>query len=306
MPPGYEGGRDGEHEGVHGDRSDHGVTDASIAWYRAIGALIEAPVGDDLPGRLIAALEALVPFDLAALFVYRGRARPLGLYDNFERAGAKKGITAYVENTYMLNPFYQACLRGLAEGVYRIRDLAPDAFFESEYYRSYRIVPLASEEIGYITEDWPAGLEEIDLAVDLAPGVSAEISLYRSLSGRGFGDRELDRLGAVVPVIGALLRRYWAALGPPAASPDSRLDDAFMSFGEGVLSAREREVVRMILRGHSSESISFNLGISLGTVKTHRKNAYAKLGISSQSGLLSRFLRSLRIAPATPPVVAKE
>ena len=60
------------------------------------------------------------------------------------------------------------------------------------------------------------------------------------------------------------------------------------------LTDREREVVQLILRGHSSESIGFNLGISLGTVKTHRKNVYAKLAISSQSELLSRFLKSLQ------------
>ena len=57
---------------------------------------------------------------------------------------------------------------------------------------------------------------------------------------------------------------------------------------------REGEGARMSLHGHSSESICFNLGISLGTVKTHRKNAYAKLGISSQSELLSLFLQSLQ------------
>ena len=50
------------------------------------------------------------------------------------------------------------------------------------------------------------------------------------------------------------------------------------------------------LRGHSSESIGFNLGISLGTVKTHRKNAYAKLGVTSQSELLSVFLEAFRSA----------
>jgi DNA-binding CsgD family transcriptional regulator len=60
------------------------------------------------------------------------------------------------------------------------------------------------------------------------------------------------------------------------------------------LSDREREVTQLILRGHSSQSICFNLGISLGTVKTHRKNAYAKLNISSQSELLSLFLQSLQ------------
>jgi DNA-binding CsgD family transcriptional regulator len=268
-------------------------------WNRELGALVDDMEAADLPERLVRALTSLVPFELAAAFVYRGRSRPLNIYDNFELADAKKGIAAYVENTYVLNPFYQASQKGLADGVYRIRDLAPDAFFESEYYKTYRVLPDRSEEIGYITEDWPESLEEIDIAITLETDVICELSLFRSLRDRGFADDELARLSLVIPVIAALLRRYWAWFGASkleASPPDHRIEQIFASFGTKVLTEREREVTQLILRGHSSESIGFNLGISLGTVKTHRKNAYAKLGISSQSELLSLFLQSFQSA----------
>jgi len=268
-------------------------------WNRALAALIDALDAPDFAARLVHALGALVAFELAAIFVYRGRSRPLNLYDNFELVDAKKGIAAYVENTYVLNPFYQASQKGLRDGVYRIRDLAPDAFFESEYYKSYRILPKRSEEIGYITEDWPEGLEEIDIAIALAPDVISEFSVYRSLRNGGFADDELACLSQVVPVLGALMRRYWARAGAAkleASPPDSRVERIFAGFGAEVLTEREREITQLILRGHSSQSIAFNLGISLGTVKTHRKNAYAKLGISSQSELLSLFLQAFQSA----------
>ena len=280
-----------------GGQKRAGATVRTADWYRELGSLIDHTQAKDLPERLVHALAHLMPFELTAVFVYCGRSRPMNVYDNFELADAKKGIAAYVENTYVLNPFYQAQLRGISDGVYRIRDLAPDAFFESEYYRSYRAMPSESEEIGYITEDWPQGMEEIDIAVTLAPDVVTEISVYRSLRGRGFRDDELARLSDVVPVIAALLRKYWVAhgaAGMQTSPPDSRVDDAFADFGKEVLTGREREVTQLILRGHSSQSICFNLGISLGTVKTHRKNAYAKLNISSQSELLSLFLQSLQ------------
>ncbi len=137
------------------------------------------------------------------------------------------------------------------------------------------------------------------VAVTLADGVLAEISLSRPRRGGGFDDADVARLSAVAPVIGALLRKYWAEFGATSSHsspPDSRVDDAFANFGKAVLTGREREVTQLILRGHSSESICVNLGISLGTVKTHRKNAYAKLAISSQSELLARFLQSLQAA----------
>ena len=278
---------------------NRGIERRFADWNLALGALVDELDAPDLPERLVSALGWLVPFELAAIFVYRGRSRPLNLYDNFDLADGRKGIVAYVEYTYVLDPFYQASQKGLADGVYRIRDLAPDAFFESEYYKTHRVLPARSEEIGYITEDWPEGLEEIDIAVTLEPGVVSEFSVYRSLRNRGFADEELARLGQVVPVLGALLRRYWAGYGPSkleASPPDHSVEQIFASFGAEVLTEREREVTQLILRGHSSESIGFNLGISLGTVKTHRKNAYAKLGISSQSELLSLFLQAFQSA----------
>lgn len=269
----------------------------AAAWYRELGELVEDPVCEDLPERLVRALGHLVPFEMAAVFVYRGRSRPLVIYDNFDPGEAKQGITTYIENTYVVNPFYQASLRGLPDGVYRIRDLAPDDFYTSGTQNAYRVQPRATEEIGYITEHWPVGLEEIDISSTLATKVVAEISIYRALGKRGFDDGELARIAAAVPLIRALLRHYWTEFGTTgsrAAPPDTRVDEAFADFGAAVLTGRECEVVQLILRGHSSESICFNLGISLGTVKTHRKNAYAKLEISSQSELLSLFLHSLQ------------
>ena len=266
-----------------------------LGWNQEIAAIIEDPDSEELPKRLVRALTSLVSFELAAVLVYRGRARPLNIYDNFELANGKRGITAYINNTYILNPFYQASQKHLADGVYRMRDLAPDALFERDYFQSYRIFPRHSEEIGYLTEDWPEGFEEVDIAINLAPDLICELSIYRSVCSRGFTDEELAWLTTVVPVVGVLLRCYWAASGigiRQMTFPGRRFERLLTSFGSSILTERERSVVGLILRGHSSRSIGLNLGIALGTVKTHRKNAYAKLRISSQSELLSRFLKS--------------
>ena len=155
----------------------------------------------------------------------------------------------------------------------------------------------AKDALSHITEDWPEDLEEIDIAVTLETGVVSEISVYRTIRDRGFADDELAQLSNALPLVAALLRRHWARFGASklqTSPPDSRIDQIFANFGESVLTDREREVTQLILRGHSSESIGFNLDISLGTVKTHRRNAYAKLEISSQSELLSLFLKSFQ------------
>ncbi|WP_254690874.1 helix-turn-helix domain-containing protein [Shinella daejeonensis] len=62
--------------------------------------------------------------------------------------------------------------------------------------------------------------------------------------------------------------------------------------GEGLdrLTPREREIVAFILKGYSAEATGQVLEISTGTVRIHRRNIYAKLGISSQRELFSRFM----------------
>jgi DNA-binding CsgD family transcriptional regulator len=64
-------------------------------------------------------------------------------------------------------------------------------------------------------------------------------------------------------------------------------------FGQGQLTPREREVVEYTLKGHSAEAIRQILGIAAGTVRTHRRNIYAKLDISSQGELFARFIGAL-------------
>lgn len=53
------------------------------------------------------------------------------------------------------------------------------------------------------------------------------------------------------------------------------------------LTYRESEICAYITQGYSSIAISLILNISINTIATHRKRAYAKLGISSQRELFS-------------------
>jgi DNA-binding CsgD family transcriptional regulator len=59
------------------------------------------------------------------------------------------------------------------------------------------------------------------------------------------------------------------------------------------LTEREADVCAEIAVGRSAAQIAAWYGISLNTVATHRKRAYGKLGISSQSELFARYYESL-------------
>ncbi len=67
--------------------------------------------------------------------------------------------------------------------------------------------------------------------------------------------------------------------------------------GNGILSRRETEVLRLIASGFINKEIAEKLNISINTVLTHRKNITAKLGIKSASGLSFYALMNGIIAP---------
>lgn len=266
--------------------------------YNDLAEVVSAIGSPGFPAALAAWMRGRVPFDMIAIMVYRGRNPPIHIHDDFRGDEARKGLTQYLAQTYLLNPFFQNHLAGVRTGVYRMRDLAPDLYMESEVYRSYEIIITEQEEIGYITKHWPRGLEEVDIAVPLEPGDTCEIGVYRSIDNGGFDPAAFEMLREMLPVIDACFRQHWqrVKLRHTSDGPTDTgwAEDAFNKFGNEVLTSREREVVVLVLRGHSSESIAAHLAISRATVKTHRKHAYEKFGISTQAELLALFIDHVR------------
>jgi DNA-binding NarL/FixJ family response regulator len=57
------------------------------------------------------------------------------------------------------------------------------------------------------------------------------------------------------------------------------------------LTAREREVLQLATRGHSTHEIAEVLFLSSATVKTHFQRAYAKLGVRDRASAVAECLR---------------
>lgn len=63
------------------------------------------------------------------------------------------------------------------------------------------------------------------------------------------------------------------------------------------LTAREREIIRLISEGHSSKQVATTLGISVKTADTHRANIMRKLQVHTVSELVRYALRNQIIEP---------
>lgn len=236
---------------------------------------------------------ALAPFDLCAVFFYPRTGLPVLLHDGFGAFGNRRALENYVKGAYLLDAVFQACSTGVADGLYRMEDLAPDAFFESDYFHAWEVHPCISMNSGSLAE-------EIVFLATIASGRIA-YSLMRANRSPRFDAAEFIRLRGTAPVVVSAMRMNWD--GPlrdaGAANSFGAAEEAFDTFEIGRLTDREREIVRLMLQGHSALSSSAVLGIAEGTVKNHRKSVYAKLRISSQAELFNSFLRHV-LGPGGP------
>ena len=238
---------------------------------------------------LMAAVERIVPADLATSLVYRRDLPPIYVYDTLRTPTEKRALQIFIASSYVLDPAYNAFLTGLRPGIHRMRDLTPDAYCDSDFHKIREVRRAANEEMGYITEGWPEGTEELVVTIDVGEGLMAEVALNRHLTRGGFDEDDLAALRDAYPLIASLYKRIWTVLKPSALESRRAQPDAG-DLAPKILSPREQAVALMILKGHSNESIALNLGVSLATVKTHRQRIYAKLSISSQRELFARFM----------------
>jgi two-component system response regulator NreC len=58
----------------------------------------------------------------------------------------------------------------------------------------------------------------------------------------------------------------------------------------GELTAREREVLRLLALGHTNQEIAESLIVSVRTVESHRAHVMAKLRVTTRAGLVRAAL----------------
>lgn len=276
----------------------HNVPKGTCVTHEFAGKLPEmiARIGE--PGLLPAIdgmLREIAPIDLTCVFAYAPDRPPLFLHNGMQSVLKPGVLENYLRATYLLDCVYSACRAMTPPGLYRLKDLAPDAFFEGEYYNSPEVHPCISLETGSLTE-------EIVVLAPLAERAYAAYSLMRQNGSPAFTDAEFAALATAEPHVRALISRHYrdVAFAPGrVATADTNapaeetfdLEPVFGTFMADRLTSRERAIVSLVLRGHSSLSIGQQLGIAEGTVKNHRKHIYAKLSISSQAELFAMFVR---------------
>jgi DNA-binding CsgD family transcriptional regulator len=224
-----------------------------------------------------------VPFVGMLLLLIDEKNRPYHIYDTI-RAAYRPNLNIYLDGVYQLDPFFVSFRKNRRDCAMLIRDVAPDRFQITEYYRRYYQNIELRDEMALYT-----GLDD---------GQFLSFSIGRRSFERKFRRQELKSIERDLPVLGALCRQHFNLAShneykPSKASAEQRLEFALERFGEEALTPRERDVAVCILKGHSSKSTAKEIEVSPETVKIHRKNIYRKLKVTSQSDLFVHFVATL-------------
>ncbi len=233
--------------------------------------------------RLLAFLRAAVNFDSAVIMAYPEDAKLEVLTEELSDSDRVLFDGPYRNGLYLLSPLYLESRAG-HRGFYHISEIAPEGFTESEFYELYYSTNGAIDQVAFLCES--------------SQGTPIVISLERTEGMPAFSQGDRMALADLTELVQALLTQQRWPEGRvdknlPPQDMHAHLQHVLEVFGSSTLTPRERDVVRLILKGYPSKSVARELDISTQTEQVHRKNIYHKLGISSHSELFTLFFDAI-------------
>lgn len=261
---------------------------ASDEWQTMLSNMIDNVGSAQFCHLLSDACQRLTGYESSVILMYTLGRTPEWAFENLSPE-LSRHYRRNLSAEYLLDPFYTLYENRAPSGIYRLQDIAPDNFFESEVYKKYYLPNGIIDETGVFIKL----SEDTYLLLDMANREIPKITTGR-----------IRRLQAVLPVVESLCLKHYQTIKEKQTDSDqgnfigSPLERAFHNFGKDHLSNRECEVIQLILKGHSTKSIARLLEISIDTVKVYNKRFHSKLKVSSQAELFSLFLESISTLPS--------
>jgi len=255
-----------------------------------IGKVIASPGTAEFFPALLDFIGAICPMHSGGTMVFSRHAQPRLLAYRRRKSATSVLAQDYFSGPYILDPNYQRFLAGCESGAYWLRDVAPDDFYSSEFYR------LFYSQLGLA--------DYVDILWRIDADTALSVFLERDTSGSGFRVEDIAAINAILPVIFAAVERHHhqAALEtlPNRGGDDNlthrKVQSSIENFGGSLLTKREREVLFYMLSGYSAALTADRMGSTEGTVKIHRKSIHRKLEIGSQAELFALFIRCIPYA----------
>ena len=240
--------------------------------------------------KLVAFINHIVNFDCAVITGLRGNKHPIYLYDSIKESRDLL-FERYLTASFRDDPFYQMILSNKKQGVHSLKDIINNkAKISSTDYSHF-----------YLQTGWQ---DELCLVIEIEPERWVIIYLGKIKKDHVFTREDINTLKSHFCLIQSLCQQHWLqaefllaeSLLQPALHTEKKrelIKRALCTFGQHLLTKREKQIVTLIIQGLDSQEIATQLGVSEGTVKNHRKRIYAKLHVASLSELFQLFLNHL-------------
>jgi len=259
----------------------------NAALVSALAKMTESIASADWFDTVLDLLGTVCALDSGGVMVFHRHQRPRRIVHRFNPLERSLPEDAFLSGPYALDPNYQLFLQGCPTGVYWLRDIAPDDFYNTEYYRVFY------SQIGLS--------DSIDLLWRINADTALNIFIERSISRPKFGAADILAINALAPLIFAATAKHHeltvAASGREIDKLTHRkVQSTIENFASSLLTERERQVLFYMISGYSSALTAQRLKTSEGTIKIHRKNIHRKLDIGSQAELFSLFINCIPFA----------
>lgn len=246
-----------------------------------LAAAISALGTEQFSAQLLALTRSIAVSNSSVLMVYGLDSKPNVLHQELAPEYLQEFQDRYLTGAFLLSPLYQAYRRG-ESGFFYLREVAPDGFFDGDYYRQYY--------------SYSGLADQVFLLKCFAPGYGVVASIARTHELPTYSPDEINRFKQAEPVLMALMSQQWSTLNQDQPNFSDYLQQASANFGRSKLSAREKTVVDYMLQGHSSKSTARLMDISPETERSYRKTIYRKLEVNSHAELYNLFFAALEKA----------
>jgi DNA-binding CsgD family transcriptional regulator len=253
-------------------------------WNWDISRAIAALGTETFFAELIAAVRGQVPIDYPQVWLYHRDLPPRVLYHEIPEEGITAQVDQYLDGPYREDPFYQASMNQPRSKIYRLSRVTAGKLAESSYYREYYADTGTVDEAVYLAK--LGGANVINL------------SMMRLPRSGEFSDQDYEALYLLAEPVSELLKSHsehgnFAVTNLLQPGIDHQIDLAFRTFGQSILSPREKDVLELMLRGYGTDTSAEKLNIAVETVRRHRKSIYRKLDVNSQTDLFSLFINAM-------------
>jgi DNA-binding CsgD family transcriptional regulator len=187
----------------------------------------------------------------------------------------RQALDRYMERLYVRDPFRDS-LSPSSQRVVAVRGIAAGQIEDVEFRRNCFCASQFTGKLALIVRE---------------PDHALALSIYRNHMGGAFLDADIATLSTYSAVLAAALERHYALhQRMPATAQDLAQFIACLP-AEKPLSPREATVCAHVMLGTSNVTIAQMMGISIHSVSTYRRRAYAKLDVSSQAQLCGLLVR---------------